>query len=117
MTRRIHQSAPARDDELDGIPEPANLRFLRRMVTLLTVTMIVGIAVVAGALVMRIAGEGGGPSMTEIRVGPGYSVKSVDHGAGDRLIIVLEERASGEEIVRVYRTEGAAVDYSIVEER
>ncbi len=84
------------------------------MVTLLTVTMIVGIAVVAGALVMRIAGEGGGPSMTEIRVGPGYSVRSVDHGAGDRLVLVLEEKASGEEVVRVYRTAGDAEDYKIV---
>lgn len=116
MTRRIHQSAPARDDELDAIPEPANLRFLRRMVTLLTVTMIVGIAVVAGALVMRIAGEGGGVPMTEIRIGPGYTIKSVDHGAEDRLIVVLKDRVGGEEIVRVYRTEGPAEAYTILED-
>lgn len=116
MTRRLHQSAPARDDELDDIPEPANLRFLRRMVTLLTVTMIVGIAVVAGALVMRIAGESGGTPMTEIRVGPEYSVKSVDHGAGDRLVLTLREKASGEDIVRIYRTEGTAETYTVVDD-
>ena len=114
MERRIHQTASGRDDELDDLPELANLRFLRRMVTLLTATMIVGIAVVAGALVMRIAGEGGRIPMTEIRVGPGYSVQSVDHGAGDRLIIVLEDRQSGDAVVRIYRTDGPAEEYSIV---
>ena len=117
MTRRIHRNAPVRDDEPEEFPEPANLRFLRRMVTLLTVTMIVGIAVVAGALVMRIAGEGGGVPMTEIRVGPGYSVRSVDHGAADRLVLVLVPRGGGEEVVRVYRTDGAdAQAYEIVTE-
>ena len=86
------------------------------MVTLLTVTMIVGIAVVAGALVMRIAGEGGGTPMTEIRVGPGYSVKSVDHGAGDRLVLTLREKASGEDVVRIYRTEGLAESYTVTDD-
>ena len=79
------------------------------------VTMIVGIMVVAGALVVRIAGDGGGPAMTEIRVGADYSVVSVDHGAGDRLVLVLED-ASGAQVVRVYRTTGAAEDYRVVEE-
>jgi len=86
------------------------------MVTLLTVTMIVGIMVVAGALVMRIAGSGGGTAMTEIRIGPGYSVESADHGAGDRLIVVLKDRASGEDVIRVYRTRGPAEAYRVTEE-
>jgi len=97
------------------VPEPANLRFLRRMVTLLMVTMIVGIAVVAGALVMGLTG-GGGPAMTEIRVPPGYAVRSVDHGADDRLVLVLEEEATGVEVVRIYRTDGPAEAYAVVEE-
>ena len=109
MTRRIHQSAPGRDEEPDAVPEPANLRFLRRMVTLLTVTMIVGIAVVAGALVMRIAGERG-ISMTEIRVGERYAVRSVDRTGNDRLIVVLEDRKTGEGVIRVYRTRGGPAD-------
>jgi len=116
MTGRIHHRAPLRDDEVDGFPEPANLRFLRRMVTVLTVTMIVGIAVITGALVLGIMGEGGGLSMTEIRVGAGYSVVSTDHGAGDRLVIVLQDGATGEEIVRVYRTDGAAEVYTVVDD-
>ncbi len=85
------------------------------MVTLLMVTMIVGIMVVAGALVMRIAGEGGRPTMTEIRVGAGYSVVSVDHGVEDRLVLVLKD-ANGEQVVRVYRTKGAAADYEVIKE-
>ncbi len=34
--------------------EPANLKFLRRLVTVLTGTMIVGVVVIIGLLVMRI---------------------------------------------------------------
>lgn len=116
MAERIHQSARGRDDELEEFPEPANLRFLRRMVTVLTVTMIVGIAVVAGALVMRISGESAGPAMTEILIGPDYIVKSADHGAEDRVIVVLENRQSGEQRIRIYRTEGPAEIYELKDE-
>ena len=38
----------------DDMIEPANLKFLRRMVTVLTGTMIVGVVVIIGLLVMRI---------------------------------------------------------------
>ena len=79
------------------------------------VTMIVGIMVVAGALVVRIAGDGGA-SMTEIAVEPTYAVLSVDHGSGDRLVVVLEDRESGAQVVRVYRTKGASETYRIIEE-
>ncbi|WP_428542584.1 DUF6476 family protein [Profundibacter sp.] len=37
--------------------EPANLKFLRRLVTTLTGTMIVGVVVIIGLLVMRINGK------------------------------------------------------------
>lgn len=37
--------------------EPANLKFLRRLVTILTGTMIVGVVVIIGLLVMRINGN------------------------------------------------------------
>lgn len=36
-------------------PEPANLRFLRRLVTVLTAVMILGIAAVVGLLVLRLS--------------------------------------------------------------
>jgi hypothetical protein len=44
-------------DELSELPdpaEPANLRFLRRMVTVLTTVMIVGVVLVIGLLVTRL---------------------------------------------------------------
>tara|TARA_R110002110_G_scaffold132616_6_gene314383 strand:+ start:2139 stop:2441 length:303 start_codon:yes stop_codon:yes gene_type:complete len=42
-------------DESDNIlTEPANLRFLRRLVTVLTVVMICGVLVVIGLLVTRL---------------------------------------------------------------
>ena len=80
------------------------------------VTMILGIAVVAGALVIGIAGGERGPAMTEIRIDPDYTVMSAEHGAGDRLVLVLEHRATGAQIVRIYRTEGAAEDYTVVQD-
>ncbi len=39
---------------MDDLSEPANLRFLRRMVTVLTAVMIVGVVVVIGLLVTRL---------------------------------------------------------------
>ena len=43
-------------NETEQTPEPANLRFLRRLVTLLTVVMICGVLVVIVLLVTRLNG-------------------------------------------------------------
>ncbi len=43
--------APVTNDEPE---EPANLKFLRKLVTVLTGTMIVGVVVIIGLIVMRI---------------------------------------------------------------
>jgi hypothetical protein len=40
---------------MDDLSEPANLRFLRRMVTVLTAVMILGVVVVIGLLVTRLS--------------------------------------------------------------
>ncbi|MGC1495922.1 MAG: DUF6476 family protein [Sulfitobacter sp.] len=45
------------DDPIDPI-EPANLRFLRRLVTVLTAVMIGGVLVVIILLVTRLSGDG-----------------------------------------------------------
>lgn len=46
------------DDNLpENLPEPANLRFLRRLVTVLTATMLLGVVVVVGLLVTRLSGS------------------------------------------------------------
>lgn len=42
------------DDPNPSVAEPANLRFLRRLVTVLTVVMILGVVVIAAALVIRL---------------------------------------------------------------
>jgi len=43
--------------------EPANLKFLRRLVTILTGTMIVGVVVIIGLLVMRINASAPTPTL------------------------------------------------------
>lgn len=40
-------------DPGDAAPEPANLRFLRRLVTVLTATMIAGVLLIIALIVMR----------------------------------------------------------------
>jgi len=42
---------------MDDLPEPSNLRFLRRLVTVLTVVMVVGVLVVIGLLVTRLSSD------------------------------------------------------------
>lgn len=42
----------------DPLPEPANLRFLRRLVTVLTATMILGVLVIIALLVIRLQTPG-----------------------------------------------------------
>lgn len=51
--RRIAPLSGRPDDE-DDLPEPPRLRALRRLVTALTVTLILGVTTIAGALVLRI---------------------------------------------------------------
>jgi hypothetical protein len=41
-------------DDIENPPEPANLRFLRRLVTVLTATMILGVLTVIVLLVIRL---------------------------------------------------------------
>ncbi|MCX7566410.1 DUF6476 family protein [Sulfitobacter sp. F26169L] len=42
---------------MDELSEPANLRFLRRMVTVLTTVMIFGVVIVIGLLVTRLGSK------------------------------------------------------------
>ena len=43
---------------MEDFPEPANLRFLRRLVTVLTTVMICGVLVIIALLVTRISDRG-----------------------------------------------------------
>ncbi|MDK3073860.1 DUF6476 family protein [Sedimentitalea sp. JM2-8] len=44
-------------DPSEPVPEPANLRFLRRLVTTLTAVMIVGLLVIVSLLVIRFSSD------------------------------------------------------------
>jgi hypothetical protein len=69
---------PVHDDE-DFLPEPRNLRMLRRLVTLLTATIIVGLAVVAGAMVLRLVRD------------PAPAPVPPDAAAAERLVVPAGE--------------------------
>jgi hypothetical protein len=51
---RASAHPPTGPEAEDDLPEPAPLRALRRMVSLLTATLIVGVVIVVGALVLRL---------------------------------------------------------------
>ncbi len=79
-------------------------------------TMIVGISVIAGALVYGIAGERSpeGLPFAEVRIEPGLSVVRVDQSEPSRIVVVLRD-AEGVERLRVYAVEAAnAPDVRVV---
>ena len=49
-------------------PEPANLRFLRRLVTVLTAVMIVGLLTIVALLVIRLAGPASAPTPATLQL-------------------------------------------------
>ncbi|MCP5076135.1 MAG: hypothetical protein GY947_22925, partial [Rhodobacteraceae bacterium] len=60
--------------------EPANLRFLRRLVTALTLTMIFGLLAIIGLIVMRFSSEVATPLPTEITLPDGKSATAFTQG-------------------------------------
>lgn len=91
------------DPEDDYGPEPANLRFLRRLVTLLTAVMIAGLVTVIALLVIRL--QAPAPSLPvlpqAITLPEGVDPEAVTFGAGwvavvagDRILIFDQD--SGE---------------------
>ncbi len=84
------------DPDEDYGPEPANLRFLRRLVTLLTAVMIAGLVTVIALLVIRLQAPAPVlPALPETIVLPeGVTADAVTFGegwiavvAGDRILI------------------------------
>ena len=93
--------AASMTDPSEPQAEPANLRFLRRLVTTLTAVMICGLLIIIGLFVMRFTAAGpslpdsialpDGVTATAFTVGPGwYAVVT-----GDSRILIYS-RASGE---------------------
>lgn len=82
-------------------PEPANLRFLRLLVTVLTTVMILGIAAVVGLLILRLSTPPR-PTLPEaVTLPDGVRANAVTFGAGwyavvtDADTILIFDSASG----------------------
>ena len=63
-------------------PEPANLRFPRRLVTVLTAVMILGIAAVVGLLVLRLSTPPRPMLPETVTLPDGVRAEAVTFGAG-----------------------------------
>ncbi|SFD46644.1 hypothetical protein SAMN04488523_10160 [Sulfitobacter brevis] len=71
--------------------EPANLRFLRRLVTVLTVVMIFGVLVVIGLLVTRLSGRG--PELpASITLPDGSEAATFTMGDGWYAVVTTDDR-------------------------
>ena len=82
-------------------PEPANLRFLRRLVTVLTAVMILGIAAVVGLLVLRLSTPPRPMLPETVTLPDGVRAEAVTFGAGwyavvtDAHTILIFDSATG----------------------
>ncbi len=72
------------------MPEPANLRFLRRLVTVLTLTMIFGLVAIFTVLVMRFSSDTSVDYPASITLPDGKTASAFTQG-GDWLAIVTQE--------------------------
>ncbi|MEP2718005.1 DUF6476 family protein [Pseudophaeobacter sp.] len=71
--------------------EPPQLKFLRRLVTTLTVVMIGGLVVVISLLVIRLSADG--PSLpSEITLPAGVTAQAVTFGTGWIAVVTTENR-------------------------
>ena len=95
---------PATDRDL---LEPPALRRLRRLVTVLTVTLIFGILAIVGLLAVRLSAVGGGVELpAEIALPVGETAGAVTFG-GDWLAVVTTDRDGRQRIRVLDRASGA----------
>lgn len=81
-------------------PEPRRLRNLRRLVTALTMTLILGVITIVAVLVIRLAPFAAPLALPEtLALPPGESARAVTLGS-DWLAVVTED-ASGRERIRI----------------
>jgi hypothetical protein len=104
--------APARGP--DDLPEPPRLRALRRLVTVLTATLILGVITVVALLVIRLSALQPAPPPVlpdALALPAGETAQAVTLGTG--WVAVVTRDAAGAERIRVYDaatgTERAAV--------
>ncbi|PTX56666.1 hypothetical protein C8N43_1326 [Litoreibacter ponti] len=75
------------------LDEPANLKFLRRLVTTLTATMIVGLVVLIALVVIRVNDAGPAPSLPgNITLPDGTTPMAVTYGPDWYLVVTDDDR-------------------------
>ncbi|MBJ6370590.1 DUF6476 family protein [Sedimentitalea arenosa] len=81
-------------DPSEPAPEPANLRFLRRLVTTLTAVMILGLLVIVSLLVIRFWTEKPPvmPLPDQITLPEGKRAISVTYGPGYFVVVTEDDR-------------------------
>jgi hypothetical protein len=91
----------------EDLPEPRRLRQLRRLVTALTATLILGVITIVGLLVIRLGSLGAPPPLPpELTLPPGESARAVTLGEG-WVAVVTVDRAGRERIRVLDRATGA----------
>lgn len=87
-------------------PEPGNLRFLRRLVTTLTVVMIGAVITVVALLVIRLGSVGAAPQFPDQLSAPeGEQVTAATLGQGFALIVTRDD--AGVQRVHILDPDGA----------
>lgn len=79
------------DDAPTPVEEPANLKFLRRLVTVLTAVMIAGVLVIIALLVIRLS-ERPAPWPQEIALPEGTRAQAVTRGKGWVAVVTEDQR-------------------------
>jgi hypothetical protein len=73
--------------------EPANLKFLRRLVTLLTATMITGVIIIIGLLVMRLNAPMAAVSLPDrLELPDGSTATAFTKGIGWYAVVTSDQR-------------------------
>ena len=95
---------PASSDN-DPVTEPPQFRVLRRLVTILTATLIIGVLTIAGTLVIRILMENGPAPVTSIEASEVTIPSDEDiiaTGATASALTIVTRSSDGEERLRVF---------------
>ena len=84
----------------EDFPEPRRLRQLRRLVTALTATLILGVITIVVLLVIRLSSLDPAPGLPpEIALPPGERAEAVTLGSGWIAVVTVD--AAGQERIRV----------------
>ncbi len=90
--------------ESEELPEPPSIRRLRRLVTALTVTLILGVITIVGLLVIRLARVTPPPELpVAISLPAGETATAMTRGEGWVAVVTIDQR--GAERIRVIDAE------------